>query len=135
MLTSLPNDEVSYRSVFAPPSKGWAGWREFELESKQSESEFVTSFTLRPIKGSALPHRPGQHLTLLLGIEGRPALKRSYSISSAPNGESYRISVKREALGIASNWLHGTAGPGTIIPVMAPRGTFVLQAAGSVSRR
>lgn len=125
MLTSLRNDETDFRT-FVPTPRGWVGWRGFVVDSKLRESEFITSFTLRPVDGPLFRHRPGQHLTLLLDIEGRPRLKRSYSISSPPNDDFYRISVKREALGVASNWLHNTVQPGHVLPAMAPRGTFAL---------
>ncbi len=43
-----------------------------------------------------LRHKPGQYLTFRFAIPGQPPVRRNYSISSAPNGRSYRISVKRE---------------------------------------
>jgi hypothetical protein len=42
-------------------------------------------------------HKPGQYLTFALELPGTGPLKRNYSISSAPEDRSYRISVKREA--------------------------------------
>jgi nitric oxide dioxygenase len=105
----------------------WVGWRPLVVEAREPESAFVTSFYLKPVDGPAVPHRPGQHLTLRLDIPGRHTkLKRSYSISSPSNAGVYRISVKREALGLASNWLHSHAVVGTIIEAMAPQGGFVL---------
>lgn len=106
--------------------RAWAGWRPLAVEAREQESAFVTSFYLKPIDGLPASHKPGQHLTLRLDIPGRPKLKRSYSISGAPNNGAYRISVKREAMGLASNWLHTHAEPGMIIEAMAPQGTFVL---------
>lgn len=38
-------------------------------------------------------YKPGQYLTFWLEIPGHPPVKRNYSISAAPNGETYRISV------------------------------------------
>ena len=58
-----------------------------------------------PDDGSALPRpRPGQYLTLRVASAADPAPVRSYSLSSAPTGDGYRISVKRD--GVASTWLH-----------------------------
>ena len=57
---------------------------------------------------------------------GHPPIKRNYSISSAANGATYRISVKREPQGLASGWLHDAAGAGTVLKVAAPAGEFVL---------
>src|SRR5205085_10894441 len=56
---------------------------------------------------------------------------RNYAISSARDDRSYRVSVKREArpgvpAGLASNWLHDHAKPGTVLKVAPPAGEFVL---------
>ena len=104
---------------------GWSGWRTFVVDEVRPESAIITSFVLRPTDGRpVIAHKPGQYLTFWLEIPGHPPLKRNYSISAAPNGTTYRISVKREPQGIASNWLHDHAAPGTGISnpaaVLAP---------------
>jgi ferredoxin-NADP reductase len=53
---------------------------------------------------------------------------RSYSLSAAPDGGTYRISVKREPHGIASGWLHQHLEPGALLEAAAPRGEFTLDA-------
>jgi nitric oxide dioxygenase len=106
-----------YARLAAAPG-GWSGWRDFAMETTKLESEVIRSFILVPTDGRAvMRHRPGQCLTFALDVLGAGHLKRNYSISSAPNGRSYRINVKREARpgvppGLASNWLHDHAGPG-----------------------
>ena len=106
---------------------GWNGWREFAVQEKTPESEIITSFTLAPANNDkVLPHRPGQYLTFWLEVPGQAPLKRNYSISSAPDEGGYRITVKREPRGVASNWLHDAAGPGTRLKVAAPAGEFFL---------
>ncbi|QSB45508.1 NO-inducible flavohemoprotein [Altererythrobacter sp. FM1] len=108
---------------------GWNGWREFEVAEVAPESAVITSFTLRPADGEpVMAHRPGQYLTFSFDIPGHAPVKRNYSISAAPNGESYRISVKREPQGLASGWLHDNAGVGTRFKVAAPSGEFFLDA-------
>jgi nitric oxide dioxygenase len=108
-------------------SGGWNGWREFAVEEVIDESSVIKSFILRPVDGApVMAHKPGQYLTFWLEIPGHAPVKRNYSISCAPNGESYRISVKREPHGLASNWLHDAAGPGTVLKVSAPAGEFFL---------
>lgn len=115
-----------YRDL-ASADGGWAGWRDFIVDSVQRESEIITSFTLRPKdSGSVIRHKPGQYLTFWLDIPGNPPVKRNYSISDAPNGKTYRISVKREELGLASSWLHAQAKPGTVLKVAPPAGEFFL---------
>ena len=109
---------------------GWNGWRDFKVEEVIPESSVIKSFVLRPVDGGpVMEHRPGQYLTFWFEIPGNPAIKRNYSISAAPNGETYRISVKRESHGLASRWLHDEAGPGTVLKVAAPAGEFYLEEA------
>lgn len=106
---------------------GWNGWRDFRVDEVIRESSVITSFILRPVDGGpVMPHRAGQYLTFWLEIPGHPPVKRNYSISSAANGKTYRISVKREPQGLASGWLHDEAKPGTILKVAAPAGEFFI---------
>ncbi|RKK04617.1 NO-inducible flavohemoprotein [Pseudoroseomonas wenyumeiae] len=106
---------------------GWNGWRDFTVRDKTRESDIVTSFTLAPADGGkVLRHQPGQYLTFWLEIPGHAPLKRNYSISCAPDDRQYRISVKREPRGVASNWLHDMVQPGARLKVAAPAGEFFL---------
>lgn len=106
---------------------GWNGWRDFHVEEVIRESSVISSFILRPADGGpVMEHKPGQYLTFWFKVPGHSPVKRNYSISSAPNGESYRISVKREPQGLASGWLHDEATAGTILKVAAPAGEFFL---------
>src|SRR5690606_6246390 len=49
------------------------------------------------------------------------------SLSDAPGKAYYRISVKREPGGVASNYLHENVAVGDQIELLAPCGEFVLQ--------
>lgn len=105
---------------------GWNGWRDFRIAEIIPESSVITSFILKPVDGGpVMRHRPGQYLSFSFEIPGEAPAKRNYSISSAPNGESYRISVKAEPLGLASRWLHAQP-VGTVLKVAAPAGEFHL---------
>lgn len=115
-----------YRDLAAADG-GWNGWRDFIVDDVRRESAIITSFTLRPKDGGpVIRHKPGQYLTFWLEIPGHPPVKRNYSISDAPNGKTYRISVKREPQGLASGWLHAEAKPGTVLKVAPPAGEFFL---------
>ncbi|MFA7441619.1 MAG: NO-inducible flavohemoprotein [Sphingomonadaceae bacterium] len=106
---------------------GWSGWRNFTVSKHERESDIITSFTLTPVDGGpVIKHKPGQYLTFWLEIPGHPPVKRNYSLSAAANGRDYRISVKREPKGIASNWLHDHAQEGTVLKVAPPAGEFFL---------
>ena len=122
----IGREKQIYAGHAAAPG-GWAGWRDFVVAGRRAESEIITSFTLTPADGGpVLRHRPGEYLTFWLEVPGHAPLKRNYSISSAPDSRSYRISVKREPMGIASGWLHDAVRPGTRLKVAAPAGDFVL---------
>ncbi|MFE0757121.1 pyridoxamine 5'-phosphate oxidase family protein [Inquilinus sp. NPDC058860] len=98
------------------------------------ESATIRSFILEPAdRGSVVAHRPGQFLPIALDIPGRDQpVRRTYTLSDAADGRSYRISVKREAgpdgPGLASHWLHDHVRVGDTIRALAPRGDFVLDA-------
>lgn len=122
--------EATIYCAHAEAKGGWNGWRDFVVAERVRESDIITSFHLRPADGGpVMRHRPGEYLTFWLEIPGHAPLKRNYSISSAPGAEGYRISVKREPGGLASNWLHEHATPGTRLRVAAPAGDFVLEEA------
>ncbi|OZI18625.1 nitric oxide dioxygenase [Bordetella genomosp. 9] len=106
---------------------GWRGARPFVVARKVAESAEITSFHLRPADGGALlAHRPGQYLGLRLNIDGQE-IRRNYSLSRASDGDAYRISVKREPGGAASNFLHDRIREGDTLDVYPPAGDFVLE--------
>ena len=108
---------------------GWRGERAFRVARRERESELITSFYLEPADGGALlAFRPGQYLTLVLEVDGEP-VRRNYSLSDAPGKPWYRISVKREAGGRVSNWLHDHVEAGTVVKALAPAGDFTLEEA------
>ncbi len=122
----LIDAEEQVQAANAELHGGWRGSRALRVARKQRESELITSFYLEAIDGKPL-HRftPGQYLTLVLEIDGQQ-MRRHYSLSDSPNRPWYRISVKREAGGRASNWLHDHAEVGTVLTANAPSGDFLL---------
>jgi ferredoxin-NADP reductase/MOSC domain-containing protein YiiM len=111
------------------PPPAWPGFRPLAVTAVNRESDSVISVHLADPSGTALPPPwPGQFLTLRLNaVPGAQPLLRSYSLSGAPDVGSYRISVKREAHGAGSQFVHARVRPGDLIETAAPRGTFVLQ--------
>ena len=101
----------------------------------EPESTTISSFYLQREDGGRIPcHKAGQFLPLELHPPGadRP-IRRTYTISSAPNGSFFRLSIKRERPaapglppGAASNYFHDHVQPGTVLRAMTPRGTFTL---------
>lgn len=111
-------------------SGGWNGARRFVVRRKTVESEEITSFVLAPQDGGAvMAHAPGQYIGLRVTVDGEEQ-RRQYSLSAATNGENYRISVKREAGGKVSNFLHGQVHEGDVIELFPPAGAFTLNDSG-----
>ncbi|MEQ8815367.1 MAG: pyridoxamine 5'-phosphate oxidase family protein [Thalassobaculum sp.] len=105
-----------------------AGDRPFRVTGIVDESETARSFHLQPADGGAVaPYRPGQFLPVALDIDGaRRPVRRTYTLSDAPGGLGYRITVKREPGGAASTWLHDRLRVGDSIRAGRPAGGFVL---------
>ncbi|MGF1529565.1 MAG: pyridoxamine 5'-phosphate oxidase family protein [Candidatus Competibacterales bacterium] len=101
--------------------------RPLRLVEAVDESAEIRSLYLEAADGGGLaPYQPGQFLPIQLQGPGGEAIKRTYTLSDAPNGRYYRLSVKREAKGVASNILHRLM-PGDTLEAMAPRGGFVFE--------
>ncbi|WP_282166777.1 NO-inducible flavohemoprotein [Shewanella japonica] len=124
------NRETQLYQQTAAKTGGWEGKRRFVVKAKTVESSVITSFLLTPEDGgSVVDFTPGQYLSVSLEHEQLEFTEiRQYSLSDAPNGSSYRISVKREAEGKASNLLHDHYHVGDVIELIAPAGDFVLSA-------
>jgi nitric oxide dioxygenase len=120
-------EEQIYAGRAAEPG-GWRGTRRFRVARKTPESDEITSFYLEPADGGALlAFRPGQYIGLNLVIDG-DEVRRNYSLSAAPNGRDYRISVKREPHGKVSQYLHAHVNEGDTLDLYAPSGEFTLEA-------
>lgn len=114
-------------AVTGPPP-AWTGFRALSVRDVHDESRSVRSVVLADPSGAPLPDWiAGQAITLRIpGANGSAAVVRSYSLSNAPGGGEYRISVKREPHGAASGYVHSRLRPGDLLDVAAPRGTFLL---------
>ncbi|WP_338760578.1 NO-inducible flavohemoprotein [Massilia sp. METH4] len=115
----------AYDAQAAAPG-GWNGLRRFVVAAKRRESEEITSFVFRPEDGGAvIDFAPGQYIGIRAVIDGVDQ-RRNYSLSAAPNGETYQISVKREPGGAMSNHLHDSVGEGDVVELLPPSGVFTL---------
>ncbi|WP_180177053.1 NO-inducible flavohemoprotein [Acinetobacter sp. YH12039] len=111
----------------------WLGWRNFKIAKKVAESDEITSFYLEPSDGGDLPkYEAGQYISVRVLVD-ELGLKqpRQYTLSTSPQDNYLRISVKREdqkgdlVPGWVSNTLHGLE-IGSEIEVSAPTGNFFL---------
>lgn len=111
----------------------WLGWRNFKIAKKVIESDEITSFYLAPVDGGDLPnYEAGQYISVRVFVpELNLRQPRQYTLSTSPQADYLRISVKREdakgelAEGWVSNTLHSLA-EGSEIEVSAPTGNFYL---------
>jgi ferredoxin-NADP reductase/MOSC domain-containing protein YiiM len=126
-----PGWQGSFRDLLAAPAPepapAWPAFRTLRVTQVVREDATVCSIHLAADDGTALPAAlAGQYLTVRVTGAARPAPVRSYSLSSAPDAGTYRISVKQEPHGIASSYIDQHLRPGTLLEVAAPRGEFTL---------
>ncbi len=111
------------------PPPAWVGFRPLRVSRKVRESSKVTSLMLEPADGRPLsPALPGQFVVLRLSrAPDAPALLRSYSLSHQPSAERYRVSIKREARGLAGAYIDDKLQVGDLLYASAARGNFTLR--------
>jgi ferredoxin-NADP reductase/MOSC domain-containing protein YiiM/ferredoxin len=114
--------------VATSPPPAWTGFRRLKVTGIERESNSVISIRLEdPDGGPLAPARPGQYLTLRVQPdEQERSVLRNYSLSGQPGAAYYRITVKREQDGVASDYLHTRIAVGDHVEIAAPRGTFIL---------
>ncbi|MGW7288425.1 globin domain-containing protein [Streptomyces sp. NPDC054847] len=107
-------------------------WRSMEIVERREQTPDVVSFLLRPADGSpAGAFRPGQYVSVQAELPDGARQIRQYSLSAAPGGSQWRITVKRVRgaagpQGEVSSWLHETARAGDLLTVSLPFGDLVL---------
>lgn len=119
-------EEQIYAQTAAAPG-GWRGARPFVVARKVAETAEITSFYLHPQDGGVVAgFKPGQYIGIKLMVNGEE-IRRNYSLSAAPNGSDYRISVKHQQGGVASGFLHEQVREGDVLELFPPAGDFVLE--------
>ncbi|KOY01941.1 pyridoxamine 5'-phosphate oxidase family protein [Pseudomonas nunensis] len=99
-------------------------WRPLRVVRIEAESQNIRSVYLEPADGAGLPvFQAGQHLPLRFHIGGETHI-RTYSLSSAPSDDFFRISVKRD--GLVSSHVHEQIRVGDVLEARAPQGHFTV---------
>lgn len=105
-------------------------WMPYRVEKIVNESRVIKSFYLSAQGHHPAKFIPGQFLTVKAVVEGKEHI-RTYTLSSAPADDHYRISVKREdspnktvLAGKFSHYLHNEIHEGDILYAKAPSGAF-----------
>ncbi len=112
-------------------------WRVMEVAEIVQESVDCRSYYLVDPYGQSLPEfHPGQYLMVRPALAGAYQTTRCYSLSSAPNDQYWRITVKRQEnneqswrrtkQGGLSKWLHDAIHVGDCLMVGGPNGQFFL---------
>jgi ferredoxin-NADP reductase/MOSC domain-containing protein YiiM len=110
------------------PPPAWSGFRALRISRIGQESNNVFSLELVPPDGRPLAIAlPGQFVVLRLPAQQERPLLRSYSLCGPPSAERYRLAIKKERQGAASNYLASQVRVGDRLELSAPRGSFVLR--------
>lgn len=121
----------------------WKGWRPFRIDKKESETDDIVSFYLKPQGSSKAPlpgFLPGQYISVQVSLPAVGYLQsRQFSLSDAPHEDYYRITVKKELgtlthgpeqegypPGQMTNFLIDQLQPGDTVDVTHPAGEFFL---------
>jgi nitric oxide dioxygenase len=105
------------------------GWLQATVLQRRQQSADALSFTLRP--SVPMSFKPGQYISVAVTLPDGARQIRQYSLSSAPERDDWRITVKRvrggdTPEGEVSNWLHANVQPGDVLTISAPFGDLVL---------
>ncbi len=108
-----------------PTTGRWSG--RLRVARVFQETPDVKTFRLMNPLGGVLPftYLPGQFLTLAVLTDVR-LVKRAYTIASSPTQHDYvEVTVKHEAGGVVSGYLHERVREGDLLDCSGPSGSFV----------
>jgi ferredoxin-NADP reductase len=106
-------------------------WTEAKVHALRDITPTVREITLKPAQG-ALPHQPGGHLQMQVLVNRGAASKphtRSYSLIGQPDGELYRIAVKRLEDGRGGSKAMWQLAVGDRLQISEPQNHFLLDLA------
>ena len=100
---------------------------------KETEDTSVVSFEVPLELHDEFQFSQGQHLTLKADIDGED-VRRSYSLCSSPQEQTWNVAVKLIPGGKFSTFINETVQIGDFLEVMAPSGTFGVETDPSASK-
>lgn len=119
------SNEMSEKNMEA-----WKGFRDFYIEKKVYESKDIISLYLKPKDNLGLADiKAGQFIGVKIKNADEKMKKavRLYSISSKPNENHYRITIKIVEGGMITNYIDKIIKVGDILEVTTPKGNFKLE--------
>jgi len=106
----------------------WKGFKELFVFDKIQEDEVTTSLYLKEVNGEELPpYIGGQFISVRVKNGDSLSPARAYSLSSTYHKEFYRISIKKEEMGLVSPMLCEDVQIGDTLLSTAPAGKFYLK--------
>jgi len=90
-----------------------------------TEDAVALTFAVPDALRGTYRHRPGQHVTVRAILDGED-VRRSYSICTTPDDETFRIGIRRIEGGRFSTFATGVLRAGDVLEVSPPTGEFVL---------
>ncbi|WP_246736284.1 2Fe-2S iron-sulfur cluster-binding protein [Enterovirga aerilata] len=120
----LPRDTVVPPRE-AAPRRAWTG--ALKVAQVVRETPSIKTFRLVEPSGAWLPfdYLPGQFMNVEVQGVGEKPLRRAYTIASSPTRRACaELTVKREAQGKVSQFLHDAVKVGDLLNVSAPYGAF-----------
>ena len=100
----------------------------------ETDDALSIRFDVPPELAEAFRFKAGQHLTLKADI-GAEEVRRNYSLCTAPDEGVMKVTVKRIAGGVFSNWVAESLRAGDMIDVMTPHGSFTTPFDPQAARR
>ncbi|ACL41645.1 Oxidoreductase FAD-binding domain protein [Pseudarthrobacter chlorophenolicus A6] len=117
----------------ASAAKALGPWhpQEFMAECVETvpEAGGMMTFVFRRCDGAPLAFRAGQYVNIAFPVNGedQEPVDRSYSLSSSPTEPwTFSVTVKKDAGGLVSPWVHENVRPGTVLDMLGPVGAFHL---------
>jgi ferredoxin-NADP reductase/predicted pyridoxine 5'-phosphate oxidase superfamily flavin-nucleotide-binding protein len=106
-------------------------WQPMQVMKIEQESAVIKSFYFKHAAGKVLlPFKAGQYLTIKVTPKNTDkSVVRTYTVSSAPNDDTYRLSIKKESNGRVSSFMHDQLKVGDVIQAKYPNGNFFIDAA------
>jgi ferredoxin-NADP reductase len=102
------------------PAPPLARWQDATIVAREPRTPNITSFFIKP--SQPVSWRAGQHVDVRLTAEDGYRAIRSYSIASAPGGDTLELAIERLAAGEVSAFFHDIAEVGDTIELKAPLG-------------
>ncbi|AWI87950.1 flavodoxin [Methylobacterium sp. DM1] len=121
---ALPSDAVVPPRQ-AAPRRAWNGV--LKVAQVVRETPSIKTFRLVEPSGAPLPfdYLPGQFMNVEVEPAPGDVARRAYTITSSPTRQAYaELSIKREAQGKVSQFLHDRVSVGDLLKVGAPYGAF-----------